>query len=103
MASYLRSLGWTLCVLGLLGSLYCGWGLTTDETYFKAAKALEKYPGNVLYTTEFKMAEPRHMLLLTGTTAAAPIGLILGSLCLGISAVLARLERKDAISDLQSR
>jgi len=77
-----------LCVLGVLGTLYCGWGVWTDEVYYRAALAMEKYPNNVLYTTELKMAEPRHMLLLTGTFASAPIGIILGSICMGIAAIL---------------
>ena len=93
MASYLKGLGLLLCVLGVLGTLYCGYGVFTDEDYYRAARAMEKYPNNVLYTTELKMAEPRHMLLLTGAWASAPIGIILGSICIGISAILARLDR----------
>ena len=39
---------------------------------------------------EFKMAEPRHMLMIAGAFASAPIGLILGSICIGIGALLRR-------------
>lgn len=92
MAQYLRTLGIVLCVLGLAGSVWCGIGVIGDDTYYDAAKALEKYPNNVLYTTEFKMAEPHHMLLLAGAWSSAPIGLILGSICLGISAVLRKMD-----------
>jgi hypothetical protein len=92
MARYLRSLGLLLCVLGVAGSLWCTFGLLTDDDYYDAVKALEKYPNNVLYTTELKIAEPRHMLLGAGTFASAPIGLILGSICMGIGAVLRRLD-----------
>ncbi len=88
MATYLKALGWLLCALGVVATLYCAAAVVADETYYHAALAMEKYPGNVLYTTEFKMAEPRHMLLLAGAAAAAPIGVILGSICLGISRVL---------------
>jgi hypothetical protein len=77
-----------LCVLGVAGTIVCAIGVLGDEAYYDAARALEKYPGNVLYTTEFKMAEPHHMLLVAGAWASAPIGLILGSICLGISAIL---------------
>lgn len=92
MARYLQLMGSVLCILGLVGSLYCMAAANSDEAYFSAAKALEKYPGNVLYTTEFKMAEPRHMLLLAGASASAPLGLILGSLCLGLASVLRRMD-----------
>ena len=91
MATYMRVLGVLLCTLGLAGSVYCAQGVRDDEPYYRAARALERYPGNVLYTTEFKMAEPRHMLLLAGAVAAAPVGLVLGSLCLALASVLARL------------
>lgn len=92
MARTLHFLGSLLCVLGIAGSVWCAIGVAGDETYYGAAKALEKYPGNVLYTTEFKMAEPRHMLLTAGAAASAPVGLILGGICIGIAAVLRRLD-----------
>jgi len=92
MASYLRTLGWLLCVLGVVATVYCSAAVLADEAYYHAVTAMEKYPGNVLYTTEFKMSEPRHMLLLAGAAAAAPIGVILGSICLGISRALGILS-----------
>ena len=92
MAQYLRGLGFLLCFLGIAGTLLCTFGVVGDEVYYDAARALEKYPGNVLYTTEFKMAEPRHMLLTAGAAASAPLGLILGSICIGIGALLRRID-----------
>jgi len=89
---YLHRLGILLCVLGIAGSIWCTIGVVGDTTYYDAAKAMEKYSNNVLYQTEFKTAEPRHMLLLSGAFSAAPAGLILGSICIGIAAVLRRLD-----------
>jgi len=90
MDKYLRALGITLIALGFIGSVYCGLGAHSDEAYFHAALALKKYPNNVLYQTELKMAEPRHMLLLAGAFTAAPAGFVLGSLALGLGAVIRR-------------
>jgi len=95
VTQYLRGLGFLLCFLGVLGTLWCAFGVMTDEVYYDAAKALAKYPGNVLYTTEFKMAEPRHMLLTAGAAASAPLGLILGSICIGIGALLQRMDARQ--------
>jgi hypothetical protein len=92
MARYLQVLGRVLCVLGVVGSAWCTLGVVGDDTYYNAVKAMEKYPNNVLYTTEFKMAEPRHMLMTAGATSSAPVGIILGSICLGIGAVLRRMD-----------
>jgi hypothetical protein len=86
----MRILGALLVVLGIAGSAFCWRGVGNDEAYYRALRGLEKYPNNVLYQTEFKMAEPRHMLLLGGAFGAAPTGLVLGSLSLGIAAILAR-------------
>jgi hypothetical protein len=95
MSRYLVILGVVLIALGLSGSAWCVQAVSDDEAYYHAALALEKYPGNVLYTTEFKMAEPRHMLLMAGAAASAPLGLILGSICAGLGALVARVARMD--------
>jgi hypothetical protein len=90
MATYMRGLGGVLVALGIVGSVFCWRASSEDEVYFKALNGLDKYPNNVLYQTEFKIAEPRHMLLLGGAAAAAPVGIVLGSICLGIGSLLAR-------------
>ncbi len=92
MAVYMRCLGTVLIVLGIAGSVLAYQSASNDEAYFKAVRGLEKYPNNVLFQTEFKMAEPRHMLLLGASASSAPIGLVLGSICLGIGGLL---RRKD--------
>ena len=92
MTLYLRALGSVLIVLGIVGSVYCWKQAADDDAYFRALKGLEKYPGNVLYQTEFKMAEPRHMMLLGGAYGLGATGVVLGSLCLGLGAVLSRLR-----------
>jgi len=91
VAAYLRALGTALIAMGIVASVYCGFAASSDEAYFRALRGLQKYPNNVLYQTELKMAEPRHMLLLAGAFTAAPAGFVLGSLCLGLAAVLRRL------------
>ena len=90
MSIYMKFLGIALIAGGLGGSAYCWNAASNDDAYFQALKGLEKYPGNVLYQTEFKMAEPRHMLLLGGAYGAASAGLVLGSLCLGVGQLLSR-------------
>jgi hypothetical protein len=93
MGIYLRALGVLLIALGVAGSAFCWNAAKNDEAYFKAVRGLEKYPGNVLYQTEFKMAEPRHMLLVSGAVGTAPVALVWGSLCLGLGQVLRRTSR----------
>jgi hypothetical protein len=92
MAVYMKLLGTALVLLGIAGSVSCWQAASDDEAYFKALRGLSKYPTNVLYQTEFKMAEPRHMLLLGGAASAGPIGVVLGSLCLAMGALLTRRD-----------
>jgi len=98
MATYLRLLGVCLLAAGLAGSVICWRGVRGDDAYYQAAKALEKYPGNILYTNELRMAEPKHLLLVTGTYAGATLGIVLGSICMGLASVLARQRRLSAPS-----
>ena len=93
MATYMRALGTLLIVLGILGTISCWRGVLADDAYYRAVKGMEKYPGNVLYQTELKMAEPRHMLLLAGAYGSVTTGIVLGSLCLGVGALLVRSQR----------
>jgi len=90
MATYMRMLGALLIVLGITGTVFCSIGLGGDEAYYAALKGLSKYPNNVLYQTELKMAEPRHLLLAAGAFGSAAAGIVLGSLCLGVGTLLAR-------------
>ena len=89
MSAYMKALGLVLVVLGMAGSIYCWRAAASDEVYFRALRGYERYPGNVLYLQELKMAEPRHMLLLGGAWSAAPAGLVAGSLCLALAGLLA--------------
>lgn len=93
MAVYMKILGVVLVCLGLAGSIYCCQGVSSDQAYFKAARGLERYPGNVLYLQELKMAEPRHMLLLAGAWTAAPAGAVLGSMAFALGGLLAVSRR----------
>jgi len=90
VAAYLKALGWSVIVVGFAASLACWRGVAADEAYYKALKGLSKYPGNVLYVTDLKLAEPRHMLLLGGAFGFVTAGLVFGSMCLGLGTLLAR-------------
>ena len=95
MVRYLNLLGSLLIVAGIGASAYLGYAAWTNEEYYAKMRALAKYPTNVLYVTEFKMAEPRQMLLVAGAFAAAPAGIVFGSLCLGLAGVIGR-DRRDS-------
>ena len=90
MALYMRVLGWVVLVAGLAASIACWRGVYGDDAYYQALKGLSKYPNNVLYITDLKMAEPRHMLLLAGAYGLGTAGVVFGSVCLSLGSLLAR-------------
>ena len=90
MKRYLELLGILLIVSGIGASAAFGYAAWKNDDYYAKLRALEKYPNNVLYQTELKMAEPRHMALLAGAFSAAPGGIVFGSLCLGVAAAIGR-------------
>ncbi len=90
MKRYLELVGGFLIVLSICASGYLGYAAWTNEDYYAKVRALAKYPTHVLYLTEFKLAEPRQMLLVAGAYAAAPVGIVFGSLCLGLAVVIGR-------------
>lgn len=95
MKRYLELVGGFLIAAGICASAYLGFAAWNNDDYYAKVRALEKYPTHVLYQTEFKMAEPRQMLLVAGAFAAAPAGIVFGSLCLGLAAVIGR-QRGDS-------
>ena len=95
MERYLRLLGRLLIALGITASAYLGYAAWTNDDYYAKVRALEKYSTNVLYQTEFKMAQPRQMLLVTGAFSAAPAGVVFGSLCLGLSALIGKDRQRS--------
>jgi len=92
VATYLKSLALAVLLAGVAGSALCWNAARTDEAYFRALKGVEKYPGNVLYKTELKMAEPGHLLLVAGAVGAAPLAIVISSALLGLALVLERQE-----------
>ncbi len=92
MATYLKALALVVFLAGTAGSALCWRAARGDEAYYRALKGVEKYPGNVLYKTELKMAEPRHIALVAGAAGAAPTGLVVASVLLGLAKII---ERQD--------
>ena len=93
MATYLRVLAVIVLLFGLAGSGLCWQGARGDAAYYKALRGAQRYPQNVLYKTELKMAEPRHFLLLAGAAGSAPAGIVVASMLGALASLLARPRR----------
>jgi len=94
MAVYLKSLGALVAVLGIL----MGFGFMRralgDEAYERAAKIRERNPGNVLFESEYRMAEARRVFLVYSAASCFLTAVIGGSLLWGVGALHTKLDRK---------
>lgn len=93
MASYLKTMAVIVGAFGLL----CGFGfayqVVADEEYALKKLARERNPGNILFETEFRMSEGRHIFLLYSATGGFLIAFVGGSLLWGLGALHQRLDR----------
>jgi len=95
MTIYLRILGALILVGGLgLAVVATRWVLG-DDTYFRAAHALERHPDHILFQAEYQAALARHvgyavLAALSGLTA------VIGSaVLLGLASILSRLDHRS--------
>lgn len=93
MSAYLRVLGAVCIVAGMLGCTLATRAALTDDTYYRAAFALERHADHILYQAEYQAAMVRHVAYIV-TAVACGVGGVLGSAVLfGLAAVLRRLAR----------
>jgi len=94
MARYLK----TMAVLTALFGIAIGFGFASlvrgDQEYALRRGARERNPGNILFETEFRVAEARHVFLVYSATAGFLVAMVGGSLLWGVGALHARLDRR---------
>lgn len=93
MAVYLKSVGALIALLGVvLGAVFVSRAVE-DQAFYKAALARERNPGNVLFESEYRMAEAEHVFLLYSAVGCFLVAAIGGSLLWGLGALHAKVGR----------
>ena len=94
MARYLKSVAAVTVVVGVLLGIGFFAAVFRDEQYKRATLLRERNPGNILYDSEFRIAEARRVFLVYSAVACFSTALIGGSLLWGLAGLHAKLDRR---------
>ena len=93
MAAYLKLLGAIVALLGVLAGARFVTLVRNDEAYARAALMRERNAGNILFESEFRVAEAGHVFLLYSAIGSFLIAIVGGSLLWGLGSLHAKVDR----------
>jgi hypothetical protein len=93
MSWWLRGLGIVLLAVGLGAAVWAGQMVAGDVAFAEAAAAYARHPGHPLFQADYYVAGVRYYGMLALVVGGLLVGLVGGSLLLGLGAVLRRLDR----------
>jgi hypothetical protein len=97
MAGYLKAMGAIVALLGVLAGARFLMLVRADETFARAAMMRERNAGNILFESEYRVAEAAHVFLIYSAASSFLIAVIGGSLLWGLGALHAKVDRASAI------
>ena len=92
MAAYLKSLASIVALLGVLAGARFVTLVQNDEAYVRAALMRERNAGNILFESEFRVAEAAHVFLLYSAIGSFLIAIVGGSLLWGLGSLHAKVD-----------
>ena len=95
MAVYLKSVSALVVLLGLLTGAAFVKRVVNDEEFQKSARARERNPGNVLFESEYRIAEAGHVFKIYSAVGCFLVAAIGGSLLWGLGALHEKLDWKN--------
>jgi hypothetical protein len=98
MRGYLRALGLTLLIGGLVLCVAAAGLAIGDQTFFKAGEALERHPDHVLFQGEYYAALARHIAYIAIAILSGAVGIVGSAMLFGLHAVLRRLDRLEHVA-----
>ncbi len=94
MSTYLKAMAVVVAIAGtLVGSAFL-LRVLRDEAYAQAAMLRERNSGNLLFESEFRVAQAEHVFLAYSSIGSFLIALIGGSLLWGVGELHAKLDRR---------
>jgi hypothetical protein len=92
MAAYLKSLAAFVVLLGVLTGLGFVSRIAGDEAYQRARMMRERNAGNVLFESEYRVAEAGHVFLIYSAVSCFLTALIGGSLLWGLGSLHSKID-----------
>ena len=99
MAGYLKAVAVVVALAGLLSGARFVTLIRNDEAFARAAMMKERNAGNILFESEFRVAEAAHIFLLYSAVSSFLIALIGGSLLWGLGSLHEKTDRAAAGAD----
>ena len=94
MAVYLKTVGAVVLVAGLLMGVGFVQRALGDEEYRRVALMRERNPGNVLFESEYRVAEARRIFVFYSAAGSFLIAVIGGSLLWGLGSLHTKIDRR---------
>jgi len=93
MAVYLKSVAVLVVVLGVLTGSQFLRRVIHDEEFQRSALRKERNAGNILFESEYRVAEAGHVFLIYSAVSCFLIALIGGSLLWGVGALHSKADK----------
>lgn len=94
MAAYLKSVSGVLVLLALLTGAGFVRRVVGDDAYYKAKLMRERNAGNVLFESEYRVAEAAHVFLIYSAVGCFLVAIVGGSLLWGLGALHSKIDRQ---------
>jgi hypothetical protein len=96
MAAYLKAVAVIVALAGTLTGLRFVTLVRNDDAFARAALMKERNAGNILFESEYRVAEAAHVFLIYSAASSFLIALIGGSLLWGLGALHSKADRAAA-------
>jgi hypothetical protein len=103
MAGYLKSVAAIVALLGALAGARFITLVRNDEAFSRAAMMRERNAGNILFESEYRVAEAAHIFLIYSAISSFLIAVIGGSLLWGLGALHAKVDGAAAARRADAR
>jgi hypothetical protein len=102
MAVYLKSVAVLVALLGVLAGLQFASLVVRDQEFERAAMMRQRNSGNVLFESEYRVAEAAHVFLIYSAIGCFLTALIGGSLLWGLGAMHTKIDGLRAAGSASS-
>jgi hypothetical protein len=102
MAVYLKSVAVLVALLGVLAGLQFASLVVRDQEFERAAMMRQRNSGNVLFESEYRVAEAAHVFLIYSAIGCFLTALIGGSLLWGHGAMHTKIDGLRAAGSASS-
>lgn len=93
MTIYLKSLAVVVALLGTLAGTAFVTRVWGDEEFARSSLLRERNAGNLLFESEFRVAQAAHVFLIYSAIGSFLIAVVGGSLIWGVGALHAKIDR----------